>query len=248
MVYRESMAKFIEGRLWREALRRPDWYLELSGEFRRLEKLTSGVREDKRKSAAAKSAKLEAYELVEDALETGSIPLAGTGEDFDRDRRPPDTVVIHHTKNSAGLTLSRLNAMHLLRLYAPRFAAKNLAGRPVWSNHFRSGRQVFYAYHWLVRQDGSCERLLEDKHIGWHAGCWHVNTRSIAVAIDDDLTDKQPSQTILDAIAKLLKNHYPDIPSHLVIGHCEIFSSPKAAACPGELFLTGWKQSLLGKL
>ena len=242
------MTKFIDESFWRQTLLEADWYLKLGEDFRRLEKLAERARAEGRDGAEVKAIKRAAYSLVESALKEGKIALAETGEDFDRERRPIDTIVIHHTKNPPGLPLDRLNAMHLLRLYAPHYAADSaLRGQPIWSNHFRDGRPVFYGYHWLIRADG-CQRLLEDNQIGWHAGCWHINTRSLAVAIDDDLTDKEPSRTTLGVIAELIKRDYAYVASHLVIGHCEVLARSKVVNNPGKLFRSRWKQKLLDLL
>lgn len=243
------MAQFIDEQFWQQALREPDWYLKLEDDFRRLEKLADKARIEGKDPMTVKTIKREAYALIERNLKEGTIPLAESGEDFDQERRPIDTIVIHHTKNPSGMTLDRLNAMHLLRLYAAYYGVdENLRGQPIYSNHFRDGRQVFYGYHWLVRQDGHCERLLEDEQIGWHSGCWHVNTRSIAIAIDDDLTDSQPDHKVLSAIATLIKANYAGVPPHLVIGHCEVLANSKVIDNPGKLFLSYWKQKLLDLL
>lgn len=242
------MAKFIDEQFWKQSLLKPDWYLRLGDDFKRLEKLAEQSRAEGRDDTQVKAIKREAYSLVEEALKEGKVALGETGEDFDRERRPVDTIVIHHTKNPPGMSLDRLNAMHLLRLYASHYAADNtLRGQPIYSNHFRDGRAVFYGYHWLVSADGN-QRLLEDDQIAWHAGCWHVNTRSIGICIDDDLTEKQPGQATLSAIADLIKNNYPQIADHLVIGHCEVLGNPEIVSCPGKLFLPRWKNKLLDLL
>lgn len=238
------MASFIDPKLWRQALGYPDWYLRLADEWQRVIKLADEARD--KDPAQAKRIKSEVYELIEAALAEGLIPLAKDGPDFDQERRPIDTVIIHHSKNRPGMSLARLNAIQLLTLYAsyysrPKAIDKHWRGQPIWSNHFRDKKMVFWGYHWFVRTDGRTERLLEDDQIGWQAGCWHVNTRSLAIAFDDDLSHSSPTPESLAAAAEIIRQ-YPKVSRQTVIGHCEV---NQTAAGPGDKFLDGWKQTLL---
>ncbi len=149
------------------------------------------------------------------------------------------------------MTLERLNAIQLLRIYGRYFAdptdpkEKHFNGQPVWSGHFYNTRQVFWGYHWLVREDGKSEHILDDSYIGWHSGNWEVNTRSIGICIDDDLGDKEPSETVLQAVADIIKQHYPTVNVLKILGHREVNANTE---CPGDLFAASWKQKLLSKL
>ncbi len=239
------MASFIDQKLWRQALRHPDWYLRLTDEWQRVIKLADDTRDSD--LAQAKQIKSEVYGLIEAALAEDLIPLADNGPDFDRERRPIDTVIIHHSKNKPGVSLARLNAIQLLTLYAnyygkPKPIDAHWRGQPIWSNHFHNGKMVFWGYHWFVRTDGQTERLLKDNQIGWQAGCWHVNTRSVAIAFDDDLSHNSPTPESLSAVAQLIRDQYPQVGRHTVIGHCEV---NQTAAGPGNKFLSDWKQALL---
>ena len=138
-----------------------------------------------------------------------------------------------------------MNATQLLNVYASYFAdpkeyEKSLKGRPIWSNHQQNGRQVFYVYHWLMRMDGSFEQLLDDSQIGWHAGNWEINKRSVAVCLDNDYERQNPTNETLQTLAKHIKTHYPSVKN--IIGHGE--ANPKTI-CPGTNFLAGWKPLLL---
>ena len=145
------------------------------------------------------------------------------------------------------MTLSRLNAIHCLRLYAAYYLScqsrldedRELYGQPLWSNHFRDRRQVFYGYHWLIRQDGVAERLLEDKNIAWHAGSWHVNTRSLAIAFDDNLHGRQPAAEALGAAAGLIKTNYSRVKFDCIIAHSDVMSRPS------QLSMAAWRDQLL---
>ena len=238
------MTEYIDENLWRQRFAEPDWPLHIYDEFRQLEEraMQSG-------KAVGGAIKEEIYSLIEHSLREGEIALGATGIDWDEAREPIETAVIHHTEEPTGMTLDRLNAMHLIRLYAAWYASDNPGldkpnayGQPIWSNHLQAGRQVFWGYHWLVRLDGQAERLLPDASIAWHAGVWAVNQKSIAICIDDDLSHGQPSETVIRACADLMKSHYPDIAKEAVVGHCQVRED---RTCPGALFLPSWRAKLL---
>jgi N-acetyl-anhydromuramyl-L-alanine amidase AmpD len=146
--------------------------------------------------------------------------------------------VIHHASSTAPIDLARLNAMHLLNLYAPKYRnpgedAKVIGGTPIYSGHADvAGNQIFYGYHWLIREDGSREHLLPDEAIGWHAGNWEVNTRSIAVCFDGDLENGQPTAQALDSAAELIATDYAQVGSRRILGHNAIVQT----VCPGNDF------------
>jgi hypothetical protein len=241
------MTDYIDENYWRNALTQPTWYLLLKDDFERLEELAkSESNYDKRKRIKEK-----AYGLVDEAIASGSLPIAKKGENLDIERKPIDTVIIHHINNKPGMKLNRLNAMQLLRIYGKYYARpsdpkeKHLKGQPVWSGHFYDFKQVFWCYHWLVRENGTREQILKDSYIGWHAGNWEVNTRSVGICIDDDLTDKEPNDAILSSIADTIKNQYPAVDGSRIMGHCEVNES---TTCPGDSFHKTWRQKLLDKL
>jgi len=146
------------------------------------------------------------------------------------------------------MRLSYLNALHLLNLYVPKYRhpgpeADVIGGRPVYSGHERGGNQVFYGYHWLVRQNGTVESLLRDTAIGWHAGNWEVNCRSVAICFDADLQNDQPTEAALHAAVEVIVGNYPQITSAGIIGHKDVQSAVKTD-CPGRLFGAGWGDEL----
>lgn len=241
------MTEYIDKVYWRKALTQPTWYLLVKDDFDRLEKLAKKENNyDKRKQIKDK-----AYSLVEEAWVQETLPLAESGDNLDVERKPIDTLVIHHTKNRPGMTLERLNAIQLLRIYGRYFAdptdskERHLRGQLVWSGHYYDSKQVFWGYHWLVREDGKSEHILDDSYIGWHSGNWDVNTRSIGICIDDDLEDKEPSETVLRVVADIIKQYCPTANTVNVSGHHEVNTSTE---CPGSLFAVSWKQKLLSKL
>jgi N-acetyl-anhydromuramyl-L-alanine amidase AmpD len=106
---------------------------------------------------------------------------------------------------------------------------------------------VFWPYHWFVREDGRVERLLKDHEIGWQAGDWDINCRSVAICFDGDYENSRPSDIELHAAAKIIKENYSQVSRERIFGHREV--NPKTT-CPSNLFLSedgkrGWKEDLL---
>ena len=171
-------------------------------------------------------------------LSEGVVTLGEAGPNWDAERRAIDTVVVHHTSSAQPMSLERLNAMHLLNLYVPKYRdpgedTELIGGTPIYSGHADSaGNQVFFGYHWLIRGDGSREHLLPDEAIGWQAGSWEVNTRSVAVCFDGDLTQGQPSREALDSAAELIAGDYQAVESRRILGHNAIVKT----TCPGNDF------------
>lgn len=163
-----------------------------------------------------------------------------------------DTIVIHHTGEAPGMTWAQLSEIQKSTLYVPRYASKNndpyVFGETPHSGHFRrEGGQdveVFYAYHWLVRTDGSTERLLKDEEVGWHAGDWETNCRSIAICLDGDFSTAKPSAKALQAVAKLVAGYQKKFQITRVVGHNEVRVTTK---CPGLWFSEGGRELILGR-
>lgn len=226
---------------WERKFRCPDWYRQLEYE------LTSFVFSLVHDDPALKAWRHRVYSLAGEMLERDEIPLATAGPDLDAARRPLDTLVVHHTEEDAQISLAKLNAIGLLRQYGQQYLANDVLGRAVsgealWSGHFRQDKMVFFAYHWLIRPDGTCERLLEDHALGWHAGDWEINTRSVGLALSGNYEHAIPPVAQLAATARLIQTHYPSIPAQRILGHREIRSE---LTCPGAYFLSDWKPQLL---
>jgi hypothetical protein len=200
----------------------------------------------------------ELYSFFEEKLKNGKIILGTEKGVWDTERKPTETIVIHHTGGDPGLTPERLSAMELFRLYLRHYAHPYdtgrwppLAGAPISSGHTRNDQQVFYPYHWLVRMDGSAERLLYDNEVGWHAGNWRVNCQSVAIALDNNYENSVPSKVVLRTVAELITSYYQFVPKNQIVGHREVKRTmPGTTTCPGQLFLShdsqrGWKEDLL---
>lgn len=241
------MEKNFDEKEWAEKIRNPLWYTEVPLMMKKMAELRK-ANED-----IFEEEKERIYSFFEKQLALGGVALGGAGKDFDNERKEIDTIVIHHTHGEIRITKERLSAMELLRLYAPFFADptyetdKEIKGQPIFSGHFREGKQVFYPYHWIVRKNGESEQLLFDNEIGWHAGNWEVNCRSVAIVFDGNYENSAPSQIELQSAVKLIKEKYPIVSRGRIFGHREINSK---TTCPSNLFLSegdrkGWKEDLL---
>ena len=237
---------------WSEKIKNPHWYFEVPEVMKQLKLLHDVDRPEYEKQ------KESVYTFIEEQMRLGTISLGTTGKNMHRERKPIDTIVIHHTSNLPGLSNERLSAIELIRLYAPQFAGRGptydanneIKGEPIYSGHWRDGKQVFWPYHWMIRANGTCERLLNDNEIGWQAGNWDINCRSIAICIDDDHEHSVPDEKELHIIADLIRQNYPQVPKERIFGHCEINTKTN---CPSELFLStperrGWKEGLLNMI
>ncbi|HEX4104474.1 MAG TPA: peptidoglycan recognition family protein, partial [Candidatus Paceibacterota bacterium] len=197
---------------WERLLDKPDWYLTIVPEVEEIRKCFA----DKSKMEQD-AVKKELYDFFELHLENGVIALGKNPPNTDVERKPIDTIVIHHTSNPPGMSKDRLSSIELIRLYAPYFyepksdADKNMKGRPIYSGHARDGKQVFWPYHWFIRKNGEAERLLKDNEIGWHAGNWDINCRSVAVCFDGDYENSRPSDVELEAATRLIRGQYPNV-------------------------------------
>lgn len=245
----------------RELVKVPDWYMRF-GRFYKARLLGAGGVQ-----AALFEGNLlqprdrvrdNTVDIFEQLLSEDAVRLGRPGQellvDQDDGRKDADTIVIHHSKRAAGISNGQLSALELLRLYAPEYAkgtVRNEDGslQPIFSGHFDAeGRQVFYRYHWIVRQDGACERLLDDSAFAWHAGgTENVNSHSIAICIDDDLSDKLPTPESLESVAAIIAEHYTQIAKvpRAIVGHTEVNDQ---SVCPGPLFQTSWKATLLDRI
>lgn len=225
---------------WQARISQADWYLEFVPYAKAA---LSGLTDDQ---AAKLTRRFRRF--FEQQLLAGRVNLAQNGPNLDKARRPIDTIVIHHTSWRPGYRLTFMEAVQLLNIYAPYYlsptlrAERGLKGTPIWSNHFKDGRQSFLCYHWLMRMDGSFERLLPDAALAWHAGNWPINRRSIAICLDNDYEHKNPRPAVLAKLAEFIKHNYPDIKPTNIVGHLECRAG---TICPGGNFIDGWKAQLL---
>ena len=158
-----------------------------------------------------------------------------------------DGLVIHHTAEPPGITWQKLSDLQLDRLYANpktrgRFSIDDpdpyVKGLTATSGHYRlaNGRmvEVFYAYHWLIRQSGAAERLLNDDEVGWHAGNWAWNMHTLGLCFDGDFSTTTPSEAALKSCAKLIADYSKQFPLKYLKGHNDV--RPELTRCPGDWF------------
>jgi hypothetical protein len=234
------MKKVFNKILWEESLRYSDCYIRLAKELR--EFFLPRVDDEESRRYRHK-----VYDVVGEMLRASQIPLAIKGPSFDKERKSIDCVVIHHTKEKSDITLDTLSGIGLIRQYAFNYLKNDVLGykvygKPIWSGHFQKGKQVFFAYHWLVRSDGTVERLLQDEYIGWHSGNWQTNTRSVGIALSGNYEQSIPPVIQLQAVKKLIRNYYPQVEREKIVGHREV---REGTICPGAKFLTHWKKQLI---
>jgi len=219
---------------WLKAIKQPTWYIEL---YELVQKIKSKHKDQEQTDKLNKQIR----HFFEKELAAGNVALGSDGYDFDQEREAIDTVVIHHTSHTPGYRLDYLNAVHLLNIYVPVYTKGQAKGQPIWSGHFKKTKQVFWGYHWLMRMDGKFEHLLLDNEIGWHAGNWDINKRSIGVCLDNDFEKQDPADHVLKKLAEFINDHYPNTQ---IIGHCEAAKT----ICPGNHFIDTWKPKLLNYL
>jgi len=232
------MSKYFDESKWARAAKYPDWYLRINDEYRQVLKLANEDKSGKIKN--------EIKDFFAALIDKNQLCLGGPSPKLDEDRKPIDTIIIHHTSSKPGYTLKRLSVTHLLNIYVPYYinpvGNPELKGKPISSNHYQDDKMVFYAYHWFIKMDGRAIRLLPDHAIGWHAGNWDVNTRSVAICLDNDYEHTCPTKLVLASVASVIKKNYQHLQSKNILGHGEVYSE---TVCPGNLFLAKWKKQLI---
>ncbi len=165
-----------------------------------------------------------------------------------------DTLVIHHTGLAPGITWQQLSELQRQSIYLPRFTCEcddpMVKGQPPHSGHYRlvKGRleEVFFAYHFIIRQNGSMEALLGVHEVGWHAGNWDVNLRSLGICFDGDFSTARPSETALNSCAGLMNALAKSHPIRYLMGHHEAMAAGKTQ-CPGSWLSERGPDGLTGK-
>ena len=178
------------------------------------------------------------------ALKNNTLGIGNSGENFDKERKPIDTIIIHMTstssqKNDNPRDLDYLNALDLIRLYASEYSREKNSyfGKPIFAGHYYNNKQIFIPYHYLINPDGSYLNILKDEYIGWHAGNWNINCRSIAIAFVGNFINSKPSSKALVS-AKDIIHKYKDVN---IFAHKEVTAKTE---CPGNRYIS-WKKELI---
>jgi len=226
--------------LYVEKFKNPQWYLELKPELSEYFYNYNGDKE--KRSEKWFETRKELVNMICEFLDKDNIFLGKSGKNWDEERLPIDTIVIHHTSVPADMPMGFINALALIRLYAFVYSKENSEqyGQPIWSNHFYKNKPTFIAYHYLIKPDGSFKNILQENQIGWHSGDWEYNCKSIAICFFDDLKEKYPTEKAIQTAKEIIKKY----PNCRIFGHQEIKNS---TSCPGNMFLgeLGWKNLLL---
>lgn len=240
-----------------DELQNPLWYLKVAPLAKEVEALSKSNR------AEYEPLKEKIYDIFEEALLGGTIALGNEIGIWDEERVEVDEIILHNTSNAPGLSMTRLSAIELFRIYGPHYANPGADkpitdGKPVSSGHVRGKQQVFYPYHWMIHQDETATRLLSDAETGWQAGDWKTNCRSVAICLDGDFENAYPDRGLIAAIARIICKRYRELVEgvidrnvlgRIIRGHNEV-KPERSLPCPSNLFLSkngqrGWKEDLL---
>jgi len=179
--------------------------------------------------------------------------------DWDREKYdkkiPTDTVVIHHSADPPGMTWQRLNQIQFQNLYVPVYNSNSkdpvVKGLTPQSGHYRYDDatgvlvQIYYAYHAIVRQNGTSEPLLNLTEVGWHAGRWAENMRSLGLVMDGDYREGSgPSDKVIKGLAKQILEWKKILPLKYLKSHREV---NKKTTCPGPWWDTKDKKGNTGR-
>ncbi len=189
------------------------------------------------------------------AIESADAPTRPANHvDWDVERTTIDTIVIHHTGTTNELSVGELDAAGLERAYAPVFQNGNSdpvvpAGTPPYSGHYLNldgkVQETFILYHVFIQQDGTVVKCLPDSVIGWQAGNWGVNCRSLSICLSGDFTSGKPRAVQMSAAAWQIAEWcqcYPTI--HYIVGHRNVRKA-SSTICPGNWWYTGGRQELI---
>jgi hypothetical protein len=227
----------------KDKLLRPDWYLYF---YNQLDEYFYHYDENKiGKEKEWSEKKKSIVETIIDSRLKNKIYLGDKGNDFDSERKKIDTIVIHSTstnpENDYTNKIEYLDSLTLIRLYCREYSSKqrDYYGKPIYSGHYFNNKQVFIPYHYLIEKNGKIYHILKDKYIGWHAGNWDINCRSISIAFIGSFKDSEPTEIALLSARKIIQKY----PNSKVIGHPEIVQTN----CLGNNFLnnTQWKNKLI---
>lgn len=223
----------------------PLWYLDKNVQ------MVFGLLQDKPNELSDKNwkeLKEQFKQWFSDLLKENKIILGEREEFFNDDDREQITIaVIHHTSTKANVDANYINAINLINLYYPiyksGFGKINNEFQPISSGHFYNNKQTFIGYHYLVFEDGKTLQVLKDSYVGFHAGDYKTNCKSIGIAVVDDLENISPTEKAISSIKDIIRK-YTTIQK--VIGHKEVIYNEKQVdtLCPGNKW-DDWKSGLL---
>jgi hypothetical protein len=180
-----------------------------------------------------------------------------------------DSIVVHHTTTADSLTIWELEVVSLLRLYLPHFmdgmkasfikfliqTHPQLQDQPLApaSGHFMIRRNeegveervhTFVGYHYLIYPDGTVLQLLDLDYMGFHAGNYRVNARSIGIALVGDFSHTEPTPAAQAALKELVTTLNQQRGIQYMDGHSKVRKKivgadgkeQESTICPGGWF------------
>lgn len=139
------------------------------------------------------------------------------------DPKKIDYLVVHH---DGGIVDGPYNTMKRIKSEANYHVSKPA----IFGGHI--------AYHFMIDNVGDVYQCLPETEIGYHAGNYAVNRRSIAVCLHGNFEKQKPTQKQIDALTAFVKwmtTERPDLPilvKKSLKGHREV--RLKGTACPGK--------------
>jgi N-acetylmuramoyl-L-alanine amidase len=146
--------------------------------------------------------------------------LPSKGSNGKMDPKKIDTLVVHH---DAAIVSGPYNTMKRIKIEA--------------DYHVKQGWKHL-SYHYVIDNVGDVYQCLQDTEIGYHAGNYVVNKKSIAVCLHGNFEKQNPTPKQLAALERFVNwitTERPDLPILLkksVKGHREV--RLKGTACPGS--------------
>jgi len=129
--------------------------------------------------------------------------------------------VLHHTAGSLNDTAESTSQAHKRRNWGS-------SRSPVYARPSSLG---WYAqYHYFIDKDGKRTQFRKHDEIGWHAGVWSVNQKSIGVCLAGNFEHEVPTEAQLNELSKLMHELEDQYPKVDWLFHRDI----KATACCGK--------------
>jgi hypothetical protein len=139
-------------------------------------------------------------------------------------------------------------------MYVKRYRSADpepfVKGLPVHSSHVVNGEETFIAYHHLVYPDGRVTTELSPlqrigdswyiDQVGWHAGDWDTNCKSIGVCLIGNFNKAEPPEAQLQATKKLAAYYRQFNPKLRITSHK---SDQVKTDCPG-LTWSKWRRKI----
>jgi len=108
MEFKESY-KYINPQNYVEKFAATDWYLKLQPELQEYFYSYDGNKENKSQEWIER--RKEFVKIVCELLETDQIALGNSGSNWDEERKPVDTIIIHHSNTPPDAHLQVINAL-----------------------------------------------------------------------------------------------------------------------------------------